>query len=71
MNYVKHYIGLDDEEIRQKLQAYLSEERISGDEVRHPNRNEPDKIELAVKEKKIRDITQKLVQLSRQIQELE
>ena len=71
LNYVKHYIGSDHEEIRHKLQAYLSEERLSGDEVCRPNRNEPDRIQLAVKEKKIRDITQKLVQLSRQIKELE
>lgn len=71
VNYVKHYIGLDDEEIRRKLQAYLSEERLSGDEVPHPNRNELNKLQLAEKEKKIKDITQKLVQLSRQIQELE
>ena len=68
---MKHYIGLDDEEIRRKLQAYLSEERLSGDEVPHPNRNELNKLQLAEKEKKIKDITQKLVQLSRQIQELE
>lgn len=71
LNYVKHYMGLDHEEIRHKLQAYLSEERLSGDEVRRPNGNELDRIQLAVKEKKIRDITQKLVQLSRQLQELE
>lgn len=71
LNYVKYYIGLDHEEIRQKLQAYLSEERLSGDEVPHPNRNELNKLQLAEKEKKIKDITQKLVQLSRQIQVLE
>ena len=71
VNYVKHYIGSDHAEIRRKLQTYLSEQRLSGDEVRQPNRNELDNLQLAEKEKKIRDITQKLVQLSRQIQELE
>lgn len=71
LHYVKCYIGMDNVEIRKKLQTYVTEAHISGEKANQLNKHAQDELQLAVKEKKVREITRKLVQISGQIQDLE